>query len=117
MRKNASHPDAENPEWTPEEVRKARPLVDVLPKQTAEAVRRYRGQRGPQKSPTKELISLRVDRDVVAAYRATGPGWQNRAGEALRLYARKAGLSTERSSTRRGTAATTRRPTRRTASS
>jgi len=89
--------------------------MEVLPKETAEAVRRYRGQRGPQKSPTKELISLRVDRDVAAAYRATGPGWQNRAGEALRLYARKAGLSTERS-TRRGPAATARRRDRRTAS-
>ena len=101
MRKNASRPDAENPEWTPEEVQKARPLMEVLPKETAEAVRRHRGQRGPQKSPTKELISLRVDRDVVAAYRATGPGWQKRASEALRLYARKAGLSAQRSSSRR----------------
>lgn len=116
MRKNASRPDAENPEWTPEEIQKARPLMEVLSKETAEAVRRYRGQRGPQKSPTKELVSLRVDRDVVAAYRATGPGWQNRAGEALRLYARKAGLSTERSSTRPGPAATARRRDRRTAS-
>ena len=104
MPKHASRPDAGNPEWTPEEVQKARPLIEVLPKDTAGAVRRYRGQRGPQKSPTKELISLRVDRDVVAAYRATGPGWQKRAGEALRSYARKAGLSTARSTTRRGAA-------------
>ena len=34
--------------------------------------------------PTKELISLRIDQDVVAAYRATGPGWQARMNEALR---------------------------------
>jgi uncharacterized protein (DUF4415 family) len=116
MRKNASRPEAENPEWTPEEVQKARPLMEVLPKATAEAVRRYRGQRGPQKSPTKELISLRVDRDVVAAYRATGPGWQTRAGEALRLYARKAGLSASRRRTDRRGAATAHRRNRRTAS-
>ena len=116
MRKNASRPNAENPEWTPEEVQKARPLMEVLPKETAEAVRRYRGQRGPQKNPTKELISLRVDRDVVAAYRATGPGWQKRAGEVLRSHARKAGLSTERSTTRRGPAAVARHRNRRTAS-
>ena len=95
MRKNASRPDVENPEWTAEEIRQARPLMDVLPKETAEAVRRYRGQRGPQKSPTKELVSLRVDRDVVAAYRATGPGWQKRANEALRVYAKKSGLTEE----------------------
>ena len=95
MRKNTSRPDVENPEWTAEEIRQARPLMDVLPKETAEAVRRYRGQRGPQKSPTKELVSLRVDRDVVAAYRATGSGWQKRANEALRVYAKKSGLTEE----------------------
>lgn len=89
MRKNASRPDADNPEWTPEDIRSARPLMDVLPEATREALRRYRGQRGPQKSPTKELVSLRVDRDVVAAYRAMGSGWQKRANEALRAYARK----------------------------
>ena len=93
MRKNASRPDVENPEWTAEEIREARPLMDVLPKKTAETVRRYRGQRGPQKSPTKELVSLRVDRDIVQAYRATGSGWQKRANEALRVYAQKNGLT------------------------
>ena len=94
MRKNASRPDAENPEWTAEEIRQARPLMEMLPKEAVAAIRRYRGQRGPQKSPTKELISLRVDRDVAAAYRATGPGWQTRANEALRAYAKKANLGT-----------------------
>jgi len=33
-----------------------------------------------------------VDRDLVAAYRATGAGWQARASEALRAYAKKRGL-------------------------
>lgn len=92
MRKNASRPDAENPEWTAEEMREARPLMEVLPTKVAEAIRRYRGQRGPQKTATKELISLRVDRDVVDAFRATGRGWQTRANTALRAYAKKAGL-------------------------
>jgi uncharacterized protein (DUF4415 family) len=101
MRKT-SRPDAENPEWTGEEIRQARPLMDVLPQETVEAVRRYRGQRGPQKSPTKELVSLRVDREIVAAYRATGAGWQKRANEALRAYATKSGF-TGGSLSRRGT--------------
>jgi uncharacterized protein (DUF4415 family) len=79
-------------------MRQARPLMEVLPKEAAEAIRRYRGQRGPQKSPTKELISLRVDRDVAAAYRATGPGWQTRANEALRAYVKKAGIGGRRPS-------------------
>ena len=93
MRKSASRPDLENPEWTAEDFRSARPLVDVLPKETASAVRRYRGQRGPQRTPTKEHISVRVDRDIAAAYRATGRGWQTRMNEALRMYAGMTGLS------------------------
>jgi uncharacterized protein (DUF4415 family) len=92
MRKNSRRPDRENPEWTDEDFRRARPATEVLPKDVVDAIRRYRGQRGPQKSPTKELISLRVDRDVVDAYRATGRGWQTRANEALRSYAKKGGL-------------------------
>jgi len=103
MRKNGSRPDEENPEWSAEEIRRARPLIEMLPTETTEAIRRYRGQRGPQKRPTKELISLRVDRDVVAAYRATGSGWQKRANEALRLYAPKNEfVKKERSRTGRG---------------
>ena len=101
MRKNASRPDAENPEWTGEEMRAARPLLEVLPNEVVEAIRRYRGQRGPQKAPTKEMVSLRVDRDVVAAYRATGPGWQARANEALRAYASKTGLKSRSRKSRR----------------
>ena len=92
MRKNASRPDAGNPEWTEEDFRRARPALEVLPKEVVNAIRRYRGQRGPQKAPTKELVSLRVDRDVVDAFRATGRGWQTRANDALRAYAKKAGL-------------------------
>ena len=94
MRKNASRPDSENPEWSEKDIRDARPLMEVLPPEAAAAVRRYRGQRGPQRSPTKELISLRVDRDVVAAYRATGTGWQTRANEALKAYVKKSGRAT-----------------------
>jgi uncharacterized protein (DUF4415 family) len=101
MRKNASRPDKGNPEWSEKEIRDARPLMEVLPAETAAAVRRYRGQRGPQQSPTKELISLRVDRDVVAAYRATGTGWQTRANDALKAYAKKSGLVARAGGSRR----------------
>ena len=91
MRKKPSRPDAENPEWSEQDFREARPALQLLPDDVVDAVRRYRGQRGPQKSPTKELISIRVDRDVVAAYRSTGAGWQVRANEALRSYVMREG--------------------------
>lgn len=42
--------------------------------------------RGPQKAPTKQLVSLRLDRDVVDRFRATGPGWQSRINETLRQH-------------------------------
>lgn len=47
---------------------------------------KLRAIRGPQKKPTKEQISLRVSRDILARYRATGDGWQTRMDEALREW-------------------------------
>ena len=40
--------------------------------------------RGAQKAPTKEQVSVRLDADVVAALRASGPGWQSRMNSILR---------------------------------
>ncbi len=35
----ASRPDAENPEWTTEDFRRARPLLEVLPPEVVRAIR------------------------------------------------------------------------------
>ena len=32
----------------------------------------------------KELVSIRIDRDVLAFFQDDGPGWQDRINEALR---------------------------------
>jgi uncharacterized protein (DUF4415 family) len=48
------------------------------------ALVRGRGKRGPQKAPTKQQVTLRLDRDVVKRFQATGPGWQSRINDALR---------------------------------
>lgn len=37
-----------------------------------------RGKRGPQKAPTKKLVSLRLSPEVIEHFKATGPGWQTR---------------------------------------
>jgi uncharacterized protein (DUF4415 family) len=37
----------------------------------------------------KELVSLRIDRDVLEHFQADGPGWQERINEALRRAAGK----------------------------
>jgi uncharacterized protein (DUF4415 family) len=40
--------------------------------------------RGPQKTPRKTPVSLRIDESIIAAFRATGRGWQSRVNEVLR---------------------------------
>jgi uncharacterized protein (DUF4415 family) len=37
----------------------------------------------------KELVSLRIDRDVLDHFQESGPGWQERINEALRKVAGK----------------------------
>ena len=81
MKNHENLSDEENPEWTDADFARAKPL-DHFP-ELARLVR-GRGERGPQKSPTKQQVTLRLDRDVVDRFRATGEGWQRRINDALR---------------------------------
>jgi uncharacterized protein (DUF4415 family) len=74
-------PDEENPEWTDADFARSKSL-DHFP-EPARFVR-GRGERGPQKAPTKQQVTLRLDRDVLERFRPTGPGWQSRINNALR---------------------------------
>lgn len=65
-----------------------RPAKEVLP-DIVEEYTRSRGQRGPQKEPVKERITIRLDADVVAHFRATGKGWQTRLNDALKKQIRQ----------------------------
>ncbi|MDP2788152.1 MAG: BrnA antitoxin family protein [Pseudomonadota bacterium] len=47
-----------------------------------QAARKGRGR--PAGSGTKEQVAIRFDNDVLAAFRAAGPGWQTRMNAALR---------------------------------
>jgi len=75
----------DNPEWTEETERRARPASEVLPPHAVAALSRNKGGR-PKGSTTsnKSAVTLRLDRDVLEKFRATGPGWQSRINEALR---------------------------------
>lgn len=44
----------------------------------------YRKRRGRPLGGDKESTTIRFDRDVLAAFRASGPGWQTRMNAALR---------------------------------
>ena len=48
-----------------------------------------RGKRGPQRAPTKKLVSLRLSPEVVEHFKASGPGWQTRIDDALRQSIKK----------------------------
>ena len=45
--------------------------------------------RRPSLPGAKELVSLRIDRDVLDYFQEDGPGWQDRINEALRKAAGK----------------------------
>lgn len=69
----------------------ARPAHEVLPPELYKGLvemRRGRGERGPQKAPTKVATTIRLSPEVSAAFRATGPGWQARIDDALKDWLR-----------------------------
>jgi uncharacterized protein (DUF4415 family) len=83
----ASRPDDDNPEWTKEDFASALPAGDALPRfigenATRDLIRRSRGR--PPKADKKVNQTLRLDADVVEAYRQEGRGWQARINEILR---------------------------------
>lgn len=57
--------------------------VEAAERALAERAERMR-TRGPQSAPVKMQVTLRLDQDVVAKFRETGPGWQSRINAALR---------------------------------
>ena len=79
--------DEDNPEWTEQDFRDARPAHEVLPPHILKAFPKLRGQ---QRAPTKVAVSLRLSPEVVEHYKAGGPGWQTRIDEALRDLVKKA---------------------------
>ena len=57
-----------------------------LPELTEEMLARAKIRKGgrPLSLNPRKLISLRLPADVIARWRATGPGWQTRMAERLR---------------------------------
>ena len=79
---------SDNPELTDKDFARARPFTEVFP-QLAKSIRRGRG---PNKAPTKKLVSLRLSQEVIEHFKSQGPGWQSRIDDTLRKAAKlKAG--------------------------
>jgi uncharacterized protein (DUF4415 family) len=77
----------DSPALTQEIMRALRPASETFP-QLAKGAARKRGQRGPQKKPRKVTVSLRLDREIIAAYKAGGRGYQTRMATVLEKNAR-----------------------------
>jgi uncharacterized protein (DUF4415 family) len=83
---------ADSPELTKEWFATAKPARGVLPKlfakKTATQLLTPRRGRPPSLSP-KEHINIRIDTDVLTAFKKGGNGWQTRVNDALREWLKR----------------------------
>ena len=79
--------DTDSPEWTEADFARAKPasaFFDAATHTKLTKLQRKPGERGPQKAPTKVAVTVRYSPDVLAAFKATGAGWQTRMDAALK---------------------------------
>jgi uncharacterized protein (DUF4415 family) len=88
MTKRAPLTDAggEVRELTAADLRHFKPAAKVLPPELLKIMGVK--PRGPQKAPTKQATTIRLSPDVMAAFKATGVGWQTRIDAALKDWLR-----------------------------
>ena len=55
----------------------------------AATISALRRTRGPGKKPAKEQVAIRLDQEVLGAFRAGGRGWQTRVNAALKEWLAK----------------------------
>jgi uncharacterized protein (DUF4415 family) len=73
----------ENPEWSAQDVATAQTFSGLHPSlQTT-----LRGR--PKAASVKERLTIRIEPEVLARWRASGPGWQTRAAALLAAKAPK----------------------------
>lgn len=79
QQKIASDPDA--PEATDEQLAQAKPFAEAFP-DLAESIKRSRGR--PSVDNPRQQISLRLEPEVIAKFKATGKGWQGKINDVLK---------------------------------
>ena len=84
--------DEENPEWTKADFAAAAKFPQGLRLKDLKhaELERILRKRGPQKTPTKIPVSIRLSPKVVEHFKSQGPGWQARIDAALLKIAKKA---------------------------
>lgn len=89
MKTRLTDKDGEVCELTEADVKRMRPMSEVLP----ENLQRTIGQRGPQRAATKVKTSIRLSKEVIEHFQEDGEGWQGRIDQALKQYIREHGNS------------------------
>lgn len=86
---NPERAGRDNPVWTAETFKRARPARDVVPKLfggvVAEEMLKPRGR--PKTGNARVAISIRLPPETLARWKATGSGWQTRMAEKLKRVA------------------------------
>jgi uncharacterized protein (DUF4415 family) len=80
-KKSATKPTWTDPDDAPELTEEWFATADLY--EGNKLIRRGR----PAKAARKQAVNIRLDPDVLAYFRATGPGWQSRINAALRKAA------------------------------
>lgn len=90
MGKTPPPPDVdENPVWSAEDFARARPAEGLHPQRVLAALVRKPGRPVGTVRSERQQVSLRLPRDVIDHFKASGPGWQTRAVAVLEREARK----------------------------
>lgn len=93
LRKPLTDIEGEVRELTTEDFKLARPLKEVMPPDFVKMVLDHQAEmerlglmkktRGKQKMPTKKSVTLRLNPEIIDAFKAQGKGWQSRINEVL----------------------------------
>lgn len=72
----------DSPELTDAQIARGKPFAEALPG-LAKSIRKNLGGRPKLASP-KKAVSIRLDYEVIAKFKATGPKWQSRINDVLK---------------------------------
>ncbi|MDW5318356.1 BrnA antitoxin family protein [Rhizobium sp. PL01] len=78
---------SDNPELTAEQLAEAKPFREVFPDLAAGMDKEIAKRGRPTLEQTKKPVTIRLDPDVVDAFKSAGKGWQSRMNDALRKAA------------------------------
>lgn len=78
---------SDNPPWTEEELKNARPFKDVFPVIAAKMEKAAVSRGRPKVEAPKVAVTLRLDPDVLEKFKAKGRNWRSVMAEELRKAA------------------------------